>query len=150
VISAVAQPITNGRAFTIADGTGTRGAGGKLLVDASGDSPLAGAFHRTVQREDYFRGTEPDLIDRLNASGEITLVAEYEFSTEAECFLFVLGLDQAVPVECSIILRASNAQRVLRNAAITDIAYQGIGEVAVRVSYRIEHGLTSTSIPKGT
>lgn len=140
MIRVVATPIAGGQAFIIADGTGARGPGGRLLIGDPGC--LQGSFDGISQVVAPVRAPAVTRYDRKNESGSIALTAEYEFATEAACFLWTLGLQKAVPRLANIVISVSGAgSKTLGNASIRPISFATIGEVSVRVSYPIQFGL---------
>ena len=136
MIYVAAKPVLEGQDFVIADGKGTRGPGGRILVD-----DLSGGFSHQLQTVMNFRAPAEQRFDRRNKGGTMELVAEYTFASQGQCLIFLLGLQTAVPALAHVEIRAGTARKLLSNCGIPSIRYTTIGEVAARVTYTLQFGL---------
>lgn len=137
-----AVPVGGGQSFLIADGTGARGPGGKLHVDDYGMT-----FDAVVDRVKYLDGAITANIANAERAYKQTascpLSVQYEFDTEAKCFLFSMDLQTAVPVLADIYISAGGTLRILPNVLLRPLSFKSIGMVAVQVNYPINFGMVT-------
>src|SRR5687767_4297611 len=128
-----AQAVGGGQTFVISDGTGRRGAGGKLFVN-----DFQGELGAHVQRNAYLDNPAVVYVKpggNFNQFGNIPLEVEYEFNTEGECLAFLINLQVTCPVLAHVTIAAGGYSRVIPNVFLRPIRYRTIGQISCRVSY---------------
>jgi hypothetical protein len=134
-----ATPVGGGQAFIISDGTGRRGAGGKLFVN-----DFQCEFGAHVQRNAYLDAAQVMHVKPgagFNQWARIPLEVQYEFASEGACLEFIKTVQRLCPVIADVTISAGGTSAVMANVCLRPLRVKTLGQVTVNIVYPIDGGL---------
>lgn len=125
----------------LADGTNTRGPGGRVAVDVGAAALFTLNFDAVVQEKLAFRADQVEYLDRKLENGTVPFAVEYEFTTGAEMFNFIKQLQAKLPRRADLAISYEGASLTLPAVWTRPFQARPMGVVSCRVDYNFRFGL---------